>query len=148
MKSRKKHSNKKSDSTFLKRPLDSLALHIGKIVDNSTVRDVAEVALMASLAYMGWERLGGLSGAVLGPISLKLATSPQNAISQIAGVGGLAFLGASYGVTVPSENLDTNKTPFEAFWETAAKKQCPDGYILDWNVVQGWYCKPKTQPTP
>lgn len=93
-KKRAADKNKKntSSSTFLKDPLESIVVHIGKILDNATPSQITDVGLNLALGYMGYQAFKTPEGALLGPIALKLATS-QNLAGSIAGVAGLTMLG-------------------------------------------------------
>jgi len=69
-----------------------------------------DVGLNAALAYAGYEAFKDWRGALLGPVSLKLAQAGGGTppISQIAGVAGLAFLGVSFAgssLVNPSQRL-------------------------------------------
>jgi len=84
--------------------------------------------------------------ALIGPVSLKLATTPQSVVSNTVGVSGLLFLGALYstgmlgamsGLTTP---LDQQA---QAYFEEMAGIQCPDTHELRWSLTKGWYCIPK-----
>jgi len=131
----------------LKKPhlLDKVTDKLGKLVENSSLKDVTDFALMAGLAALGAKKFGTWEGSLLGPVSFKLATT-QNAggltsPSQIAGVAGLAFLGASLAAHPMS--IEPQNTALEAFWENVASKKCEEGYILEWNAIEGWVCVPK-----
>lgn len=78
--------------------LERIAIHIGKIIDNTSVKDLAEVGLMASLAYAGYEVWGDWKASLFGPVALKLAQSPGGTppVSQLAGVAGLSYLGLCF----------------------------------------------------
>ncbi|GAH91058.1 unnamed protein product, partial [marine sediment metagenome] len=54
---------------------NSFADHVGKIIDNSSLKDIGEFAVMGLLAVMTAERTGDIRGAVIGPLAFKLATS-------------------------------------------------------------------------
>jgi len=66
--------------------------HAGKIIDNSTISDVRDAVLDLALAYFGIKAFGRLEGAIIGPISLRLATS-MNVVAGAAGVAGLGIMG-------------------------------------------------------
>lgn len=65
---------------------------------------LAEAAVMAGLAYLGWERSGrSWAGALWGPVSLKMAEA-DNLVSGAAGVAGLAGLGIL--AALPQDSLN------------------------------------------
>ena len=70
--------------------------HIGSVIDNSRAQDLVNAFLNIGLAYAGYEIFRDWKGALLGPISLKLATS-NNLAAGTAGVVGLASLGLAAG---------------------------------------------------
>ena len=86
---------KKAARRHLKVSLERLAIHLGKIVDNSSVKDIQEAGLNVALAFAGYDAFKNWKGALLGPVSLKLATAPGGTppVSQIAGIAGLSMLG-------------------------------------------------------
>lgn len=45
---------KKKKSTFLKKPLESIAVHIGKLADRLSGKDLMQIAGFAGLAYTYW----------------------------------------------------------------------------------------------
>jgi len=116
-------------------------------VKTQNPKDLAELALMGGLAYLGYERFKDWKGALVGPISLKLALTPGGMgvpVSQVAGLSGLLLLGAavSGGAGIPPQEGGG-----EGFWEKQTELHCEKGYVLDWNIRDGWYCKPMRQPT-
>ncbi len=68
--------------------------HIGKIIDNSRIQEATDAIINIALAYYGVKAFGHIGGAIIGPISLKLATA-RNEIAGFAGVVGLAALGVA-----------------------------------------------------
>ena len=112
-------------------------------MDRSTIKDVADVGLMGALAWLGYERFKDWKGALLGPVSLKLATTPGGGfavpVSQVAGLAGLLLLGAAVS---GAPGKPPEEGGGEGFWEKQAQLHCEEGYVLDWNAVHGWYCKP------
>ena len=94
----------KTPRKHFKVKLERIAKHIGKIVDNSSVKDIQEVLLNAGLAYASVVHLKSVDqqgnihynplNAMFGPIALKLATT-DGIVSQTAGVAGLSILGIS-----------------------------------------------------
>jgi hypothetical protein len=75
--------------------LQSVTSHIGKIIDNSNLRDVADAIIMGALAYLGFETFQDWRGAIVGPVGYKLATTMGGTppVSQITGLGLLGALG-------------------------------------------------------
>ena len=73
--------------------LERLAKHLGKIADNTSFKDIQEIALNAGLAFAGYEAFHNWKGALLGPVSLKLATTQGGTppVAQITGVAGLSL---------------------------------------------------------
>lgn len=126
--------------------LERIARHIGKIVDNSSIKDIADATLMASLAYLGAQRFHDWKGAFIGPVAFKLATAPGGGTldpSRLTGVAGLLFLGACVSSN-PTGPPEEGGGP--GFWEKAVQYHCQEGYVLDWNVAEGWHCKPVFGP--
>lgn len=68
--------------------------HIGKIIDNSRLQGATDAIINLALAYYGVKAFGHIGGAIIGPISLKLATA-RNEVAGAAGVAGLALLGVA-----------------------------------------------------
>lgn len=100
-----------------KKPRVKIEKGLDKIMDwlkNQKPKDLAEVALMGGLAVAGYEAFKDWRGALLGPVSLNLATAPAGTppVSQIAGLAGLSILGVACGGLgyKPSETL-LNKIP-------------------------------------
>lgn len=122
-----------------------IADHTGKIIDNSRISDVSNAILDVALAYYGVKAFGHIGGAIIGPISMRLATS-MNAVAGAAGVAGLAALGlASTGriqdivdalvdpalVLVDGERFDRDQVIAPSVspdfpWDFV----CPEGYKL------------------
>ena len=69
-----------------------VADHVGKIIDNSRIQEATDAIINLALAYYGVKAFGHIGGAIIGPISLKLATA-RNDVAGAAGVAGLAALG-------------------------------------------------------
>lgn len=128
-KKRKKRKPRKGFSRSAKAWEESIASHIGHVIDNSSLKDISEAALMAGLSYFGYKEFG-VPGAVLGPVSLKLAMTPGGVgipVSQTAGVIGLVSMG-----------LAMQKEP-----EVVPPDEqggCPEGYKLSHNLFYGWHC--------
>ena len=83
------------------KPLDSIAAHLGKLVDNSNVEQMTDLAASLLCSYMGYRaarQLGGtqelsiISGGGSGLIAFKLAKS-ANMVAGASGVVTLASLG-------------------------------------------------------
>jgi len=95
-KKQRKARKKKEKLPFWKKlgpEFKNIGDHIGKIIDNSSLKDVSDVAIMGALAYVGYQHFKSPQGALIGPLGYKLATTMggQPPASQIA---GLAILGA------------------------------------------------------
>jgi len=132
--------------------LERIARHIGKIVDNSSIKDIAEASLTAALAYAGYQRFKGVGGALLGPVSLKLAQTPGGITSpsQIAGVLGLCTLGVAMNSDVIKDvigeplvdtaamavGVDPARVTFVMPWES-----CPPGFAK--TSAMGYICSRK-----
>lgn len=74
---------------------ESICNHIGKIIDNATPMQLAEISLMAGLAWLGYDATKDLRGSLAGVLGYKLATTMGGTppVSQIAGLAILAYLG-------------------------------------------------------
>lgn len=104
--------------------LERLAKHLGKIADNTSLKDIQEVILNAALAYASYEHFTVVDqhgkihrnpfNAMFGPIALKLA-STDGSISQGAGVAGLITLGAAMG------GVQFGELPDLSSWEAFQK---------------------------
>ena len=97
----KKPRKKKVKEPFWKKlnpELQHIGKHIGKIIDNSSLKDVTDVAMMGALAYLGYEHFKNPAGALIGPLGYKLATTMggQPPASQIAGLAILGAMGLAY----------------------------------------------------
>jgi len=117
----------------------SIATHIGKFIDNLTLKDVTEAALMGGLAYLSYEEFG-LRGALIGPVGLKLAMTPGGVgipVSQTAGVLALTSLGLAMQ---QSPEIIKNIGP--------QGQECPEGYKLSYNLLYGWHCVKLGPPFP
>lgn len=115
---------KRKSSTFLKKPLDSLAVHIGKFVDRLGAKDLIDLCLYGTAAYYGYKAFKDQPhGAAMGVISLKLATS-MNTAAGVAGVSGLVLIGL--GNILPSDVLEQS---YESM-KTSQKTGMP-GYYID-----------------
>lgn len=99
-----KKRKKPLNSTFLKKPLDSIAVHIGKFIDRLDGKSLIDLLLYGTAAYYGYKAFKDQPhGAAVGAISLKLATS-MNAAAGVAGVSGLVMIGL--GNMLPSDILE------------------------------------------
>jgi len=80
--------------------LRNISEHLGKVMDNSNLKDVADIALMLSVGYLGFARANQPEEAVSTMLGYKLATGPAGSppASQIIGLGllGFQFLGLPY----------------------------------------------------
>lgn len=127
---------KKKPRRHFKFNLERIAKHIGKIADNSSVKDVQEVVLNAVLAYASLTHLRRINpdgsvvydplNALFGPISLKLAQT-DGLVSQTAGVAGLCILGvAMIGGEAVKQVLDESQWAYirkrNEPWEIDGKK--------------------------
>ena len=84
-------------------------------VKKQNPKDLAEVALMGALAYAGYQTFKDWRGALLGPVSLKLATTTGGTppAAQIAGITGLGMLGVSAAVRSDLSSSILNQIPPE-----------------------------------
>ena len=139
-----KKKNLKKVRKHFKFNLERLAKHLGKIADNTSFKDIQEIALNAGLAYAGYERFKDWKGALLGPVSLKLATAPGGTppVSQMAGIAGLSILGLAYaqdlfGVIkeqlqelpwMPEQQLKLEGKLPEGSYPIAPQRSCPTDY--------------------
>lgn len=99
LKQSKKNKRKKSKKEPFWKKLDpelqSIATHIGHIVDNSNIKDITDLAILIACAYGGynvWSKVHpdlGIGGAITGAVGYKLATTEGGTppASQIAGLG-------------------------------------------------------------
>lgn len=108
-------------------------------------KDLAELALMGGLAYAGYERWKHWKGAIIGPVSLKLALAPGGTwhVSQLAGLAGLVNIGCALDVNIPGliegSVLEATEWPAEVIAEKLGYKleidqkivgvmdSCPEG---------------------
>ncbi|TET65060.1 hypothetical protein E3J49_02605 [Candidatus Bathyarchaeota archaeon] len=150
--------------------LASLAAHIGKIIDNTSVKDLADLAILGGCAYYGHQILGG-AGALVGAVGYKLSTTMGGSppVSQIAGLGILASIGV-IGALKTEYNAFTEylapsaRTISEGIKEAEAKGEQyfpPEGICewdlmgqlrcwfpsLGWVYFQKWKTAPEKQPT-
>ncbi|MBA7530981.1 hypothetical protein ES705_23192 [subsurface metagenome] len=122
-----------------------VADHVGKILDNSRIQEATDGIINLALAYYGVKAFGHIGGAIIGPISLKLATA-RNEVAGAAGVAGLACLGlASTGrvqdivealinpeiVLVDGQRFGADEVVAPSFSpDFPYELTCPDGYRL------------------
>ena len=100
-------------------------------------KDLAELALMGGLAYAGYEAFKDWKGALLGPVSYKLATAPGGTppVAQITGVAGLTTLGLALSsefigdMIRPAFSLADVWAPDRDVKAIPPWDKCPDGYI-------------------
>lgn len=86
----------KDKSTFFKDPLESISVHLGKIIDKSSVKDVVEGILMGALALRAYQVFeGNIDAPIVACIGYKLATTMGGTppASQIAGLAILGSIG-------------------------------------------------------
>lgn len=97
---RKKRKPKQPFWKKLDPELRHIGEHLGKVIDNSTIKDVADIALMLSVGYLGFSRASQPEEAVTAMLGYKLATSEGGSppVSQIVGCGllGYQFIGLPY----------------------------------------------------
>ena len=128
---------KKAARRHFKVSLERLAKHLGKIVDNSSVKDIQEALLNGALAYASYQHFtvvdqdGNIHrnpfNALFGPIALRLA-STDGAISQGAGVAGLITLGAAMGGVQLGELPDISS--WDAFKEIEQRRARKGRYAV------------------
>lgn len=70
------------------------------------IPELVDPVIYGGVAYLGWKAFGGVSGALFGPIALKLAQA-NNMAAGAAGVAGLATLGISHGVGIDFQGMVT-----------------------------------------
>ena len=101
---KKRPKKKRERKAFWKKypELERIAGHIGHALDNMKASDYAEIAVMAGLAYAGYQAFGDWKGSLFGPIALKLALAPNTA-GSVAGVIGLTTLGLAFAVPYEGE---------------------------------------------
>jgi len=156
-KKRKKRKPRKGFTRSRKEWEESLATHIGKVVDNLSGKDLADLALVGGLAYLGYYHLKNPVGLLYGPVCLKLATS-MNSTAGIAGTLGLVSLGLPFvfsglAGTTPTRKTDTidkyreehgGEEPSEASLTFDPQfSECPEGYFLTRDSFGEVICMPK-----
>ena len=85
-----------------------------------------DILLNGGLAYLGTQEIGGVGGALYGPVCLKLATSDTES-AAIVGIAGLIALGACPWLKMPFTEgvkafLDNINIRFTAAGETTTDK--------------------------
>jgi len=120
----RKSKKESTDSTFLKKPIDSIAVHIGKFVDRLSGKDLIDLLLYGTAAYYGYKAFGDKPhGAAVGAVSLKLASS-NNTAAGVAGVSGLVLIGL--GCSLPSDILEQSYESMQISLKTGMP-----GYYID-----------------
>lgn len=138
---------------------ESIATHIGKIIDNLTGKDIVDIGIASGLAYLGYQRIKQPSGLLYGPICLRLATS-MNIVAGTAGTIGLIGLGLPFVIsglqgTAPMRDEEemqkyrdeTGEEPSDvaiSFNDRFSK--CPEGYFLSRDGFGELICMPKSIP--
>lgn len=117
--------------------LERISIHLGKIVDKSSVKDISDVLLNAVLAYASYQHFTVIDqngnvhrnpmNAMFGPIALKLAQT-DGLISQGAGVAGLITLGACMGGVQLGELPDLSS--WEAFQKIEKERSRKGRYVV------------------
>ena len=118
---------------------------VAKFAEKIKPHEWTDLAINIGLAYAGYDATKSWQGALLGPVSLKLAQAPGGTppISQITGVAGLVMLGIA--ISVPGqwfggltaeefrreldrelENLVTGQVVYSS---PDVKGKCAEGYI-------------------
>jgi len=66
-----------------------------ELIQNTTAKDWAELAIMGAVGILGWDTFKDWKGGVFGVVSYKMATTPGGTppVSQVVGVAGLATIG-------------------------------------------------------
>lgn len=117
------------------KPLEeSLKEHLGRIIDRV---DPIDAALYGGLYAIGYDIFKDARAAMLGPISLRLATSP-NEIAAASGLIGLASLGVigTLGLTNLVEAIKGgadfmgNPIAYNIHPMAPGYERCKDGYTL------------------
>jgi len=153
---KKKKKPRKGFTRTKKEWEESVAAHIGKIVDNLSGKDIAELALMGGLAYLGYSHLKHPAGLLYGPICLKLAGS-MNLVAGTAGTIGLIGLGLPFVVAglkgvpparkateIEKYKEETGQEPPEALVLFDERfSECPEGYFLTRDSFGELICMPK-----
>ena len=121
----------------LKFNLERLAKHLGKIVDNSSVKDFSEALFYAALAFASYQHFTTVDqdgnihrdpmNAIFGPVALRLA-STDGLISQGAGVAGLMTLGVAMAGVQLGELPDISS--WDAFKEIEQKRAKKGRYAV------------------
>lgn len=130
------------------KPLEEhLKDHLGRMIDRV---DPLELAIYAGLAYAGYEVFKDWRGALIGPIGLKLATSP----SEIAAASGVITLsGLGIGIALTGElgkqiagALADAGLYSKAPTEINKVKTCQEGWTLMYDkTVDVYKCVPNWQ---
>lgn len=137
--------------------------------------DLGIIGALAYLGYdLSKDWRGMLIGPIGYKLATTMGGTPP--VSQIAGLTTLAVLGIASGAStglifnlpegtitpIPGTNaeetekaqeenrppdLTPNLAPMTDVWSNIAGVHCSAGYILDWDLFHGWYCKKARQPT-
>ena len=85
---------RRTRSTFLKDPVESIMVHVGKKIDETSPHELVDLAIYGSLAYIGLElnHFQDWRAALIPPVALKLALT-DGLLSQGAGLAVLAACG-------------------------------------------------------
>lgn len=95
MPKKKRKSRKKPRKGFTRSTKaweESIATHIGHIIDNSSIDDIFNVAIYSLCGYFGY-KIGGIGGAATGLVGYKLANVPNSHLSNGVGLGILGAIG-------------------------------------------------------
>lgn len=132
-------------------------LHVFKDwLQKQNPKDLAEVAIMVGLAYAGYETFKDWRGALLGPVSLKLAQTSGGTLSpsQIAGIAGLSLLGVAIAGGERFEQTYKVLTGEPVFRGVLPQEGpngepiCPPGYkLVISRLAGGAACIPSGEPT-
>ena len=70
-------------STFLKNPIDSIATHVGKLLDRLKPSSIPDIALTGACAYLGYRNFdSSWEWAIAGALGYKLASIPNSGQSS------------------------------------------------------------------
>lgn len=92
--------------------------HIGNIIDKSNVAQIVDALIYGGVAIQGALVMNDPRGALIGPIGLKLAQSPN----LIAGGAGIAVLAALGLASIAPSAIDDIRNKYE---ETTGLKYPP-----------------------
>lgn len=102
---------------------------LGNWLKGQNIKDVRDTALDVALFAVGWRSFQNPIGGLLGPISLRLAQSP-NLASGASGVAGLTLLGLASNpdVLTPAFQLADVWAPNRDVKAVPPWAGCPKGY--------------------